>query len=341
MSLLEGIDLSPRPTAKQRALLAKRAARLDDQASAIIHSTAVLSSLADGLEHLRLRAGFAYRFEEPEEREASDRSLPPSAQRPSATRIQHSRGAALRLVLAAIAMQQAQHKRAGTRATNPLPIRPPRGQGRSNYGWTDLLASAPKQYHAGRNYLTKLDKQARQVHSALDRLAAANLVSFVGREGTSHEGFQLLDERGGADRPGAAPLVYVIPGSTDACFDLPAAFVRNGWIHVLEDSEITLLLMIACGIGRLPDEDEVAIPSNIRLLHYGIGRDSYSSAHLMLRRFGLLNVREVGRHWDGKVIAHGTEDGEMYVHRLRLLPEGFEQPALETVTEVVRAQLAR
>ena len=41
----------------------------------------------------------------------------------------------------------------------------------------------------------------------------------------------------------------------------PISLISNGWVHVLEDSEISLLLMVACGLGRLQLEDgAVAIP---------------------------------------------------------------------------------
>jgi hypothetical protein len=76
-------------------------------------------------------------------------------------------------------------------------------------------------------------------------------------------------------------------------------FVMNGWLHVLEDSEITLLLMVACGRGTLVatseadiSPGEVAIPAEVRLRRYGIHRDPFSAARKTLEWFGLLDVRE-------------------------------------------------
>lgn len=49
---------------------------------------------------------------------------------------------------------------------------------------------------------------------------------------------------------------------------LAASFLTNGRLHLLEDGEIVMLLMVACGCGRLPDsEPVVAIPGSVRLLH--------------------------------------------------------------------------
>src|SRR6266542_4099078 len=59
------------------------------------------------------------------------------------------------------------------------------------------------------------------------------------------------------------------------------------------------LRQLQSALNRLA-EDGIAIPADVRLLHYGIGRDAYD-AHLMLSRLGLLDVSTPGRHLDGKV----------------------------------------
>lgn len=330
-------------TAKQRSALERRVARLKATRGGVTHATAVGALLASDLKDLRLRPGFVVRSTDVEGRGASDRSLPPREERPPATRIQSSRGSALRLELIAIALQQARHKKAGARADNPLPVRPPRGSGDRNYGWIDLIASEPETYLEGHNHLTPDDKKVRQVESAVDRLASAGLVKTVAAGRKTYDGFQLLDERGGADRPGAAWRDYTIPPRGERCVELPATFITQGWVHVLEDSEIALLLMVACGVGSLPDEPDglVAIPSSFRLLRYGIGRDSYSAAHRTLKLLGLLEVIEVGRHEDGKAIGVGTEEGEMHVHRLKIVDAGFDRPALATTLDLFKQELAR
>ncbi|GAA1854677.1 hypothetical protein [Myceligenerans crystallogenes] len=191
-------------------------------------------------------------------------------------------------------------------------------------------------------YRTPLDKKVRHVQSALNALSAAHLVELVpGNKRRVYDGFRLLDERAGLNREGSALLPYATPDSEDSCLALPASFINEGWIHVLEDSEIVLLMMVACGIGNLETLPQVAIPSRVRLLKYGIGRDSYSTAHPMLAQFGLLEVEEIGRQDDGRVLGYGDDDGAAHVHRLRLMDDAFEKPARETVTKAIKDALDR
>ncbi|MBL0886890.1 hypothetical protein [Myceligenerans indicum] len=336
------VDFSRPLTGKQRQALSKRLARLESEVmSESVEGARNAFKLMAGRElrrPLRVRSGFAYWADAPESRTVSDRSAPPKKDRPPATRIVSPRGVALRFVLTMIALQQARHSKAGSRATNDVPIRPTSGR---DHGWADLIASATP--HAdGLMYHTPLDKKVRHVQSALNALSGAHLVELEpGGKRPTYNGFRLLDECAGLNRPGSTLLPYTTPDREDSCLALPAAFINEGWIHVLEDSEIALLLMVACGIGNLEPGPQVAIPSRVRLLKYGIGRDSYSTAHPMLARFGLLEVEEIGRRDDGRVLQYGGDDGEAHVHRLQLMNDAFEGPALETVTNAIKDALDR
>lgn len=141
------------------------------------------------------------------------------------------------------------------------------------------------------------------------------------------------------------PMPYTVPARADEFFTLPAGFVTNGWLNVLEDSEIAVLLMVACGwysIGPPSDAldilpGEVAIPGEERLRYYGLHRDPYATARKTLEWFGLLEVREVMRHLsDGR-----GEEGAMQLHRLRLIRSSFDEDAYELVPQVLQAQLDR
>ncbi|KRE72668.1 hypothetical protein ASG77_08355 [Arthrobacter sp. Soil762] len=187
------------------------------------------------------------------------------------------------------------------------------------------------------NGLTTLeakDKRARSVRASLKRLETAGLIRFARSEGKrgDFENYDLLDERGSSGEQ----QLYKVPGLKEPVATLPPGFILNSWVHVLEDSELALLLMVACGIGSLSGPS-VSIPAETRLLHYGIGRDPYSRARKTLELFGLLNVEEVKRHRDGK-----TEGGENhFLHRFALRTRGFDEDALPTVTAVLKEQLAR
>ncbi|WP_448711920.1 hypothetical protein [Microbacterium profundi] len=118
---------------------------------------------------------------------------------------------------------------------------------------------------------------------------------------------------------------------------MPGGFITHGWLHVLEDSEIALLLMVACAKEGWWDRGLLAMPPEIRLRNYGIHRDAFSAACKTLKWFGLLTVTEMGRHEDGR-----AEEGVLQVHRLGLVPGGFEAPAVKTVAEeTLKVELSR
>lgn len=290
-------------------------------------------------EGLRIRTPFSYLSTPIPEGAASDRRAPKRDLRPPATRISSGKGAALRMYLTALAYAQIRN-RPGRRVTLDVPL----ATFSREWGWNDIVATPAVTSGRGETSSTIREKKARTLANVLDTLEEAKLVHLPGTPGRRgrHEGFSLLDESGW--QRGGDPLPYAVPPKNEDYFTLPVGFVTQGWLHVLEDSEITLLLMVACRRGTLmalgddPDiiPGEVAIPAEIRLRHYGIHRDPFSAARKTLEWFGLLGVREVHRHEDGR-----AEDTVMRLHRLSLLQEGFESPALDTVRETIDHQLGR
>ncbi|MFF2772929.1 hypothetical protein ACFVUP_38105, partial [Streptomyces bacillaris] len=129
---------------------------------------------------------------------------------------------------------------------------------------------------------------------------------------------------------------YRVPSRTESTFTVPAGLITNGWLHVLEDSEIALLFMVVCRKGGWVEDGLVVVPADVRLTQYGLHRDVYSSARKTLEWFGLLNVEEMGRHVDGR-----AENSDLRLHRLGLVSTGFDEPATSTAREVLRYQIAR
>lgn len=121
-----------------------------------------------------------------------------------------------------------------------------------------------------------------------------------------------------------------MPPQTEKTFTLPLGLFSNGWIHLLEDAELAFLMMLIV-VTQLGHQGEwVKIPAEQRLLHYGIGRDSYE-AYKTLLAFGLLKVEyDEGRHVDGKVMGY-KEGVQPRLHAFKLQPEGFEEPALDVM----------
>ena len=290
---------------------------------------------------LRIRNRFSCLEWEIPEDVVSDRTAPRREQRPPATRIVTSQGAALRFYLAALAAAQISAK-PGEKSTVALPL----AGDSQGLGWDDVVATGAVPTGGGATVSMTRDKKARSLRTALKTLHDARLVQVGGEPGERgrFNNFVLLSDAGW-QVPGADPLPYTVPKTNERFFTLPAGFVTNGWLNVLEDSELAVLLMAACGLYSLHQlkpgfdlkDGEVAISGDARLRRYGIHRDPFSAARKTLEWFGLLDVREVARHMeDGR-----GEDGEMNLHRLSLVREGFDSNGFDVVRHVMKVQLER
>lgn len=302
-------------------------ARVKDSAD---NAMKCLSELVEDREQpIRLRRSFAYLRTPVEARWLSARNAPPREFRPPATRLITSRGIALQFAIILYALHQ-------KRGRQFRPLSPKRS---GEFGWSDLVASrarSPQGKLGPRPYVPP--RRRDQVKTALDNMARAQLVSLS--EGYyKYKDFTLLDEGGATERGGGDPLNYRPPPQSDPeTFELPKGFVTNGWVHILEDSEIALILMLSCGVGALhfemPNRAASAIKSYDRVARYGLGPDSFGAALKPLERLNLLEVTPVGRHPDGRVVDYNAESGEAPLHRLRLLEDGFDEPAVEVAKRV-------
>lgn len=333
-------NLSRPPTEKERARLETRLRRLeapgfDAHLAGIATKLATFRRPAGKLDDLglRIRQPFSCRST-PIPGDASDRKAPPRELRPPATRIGSSLGSALRLELTTLALLQL-HRRPGA-AAHLADLGLTIAGASQEIGWADLVAVNPSDSNRGGHFVNVRDKRARTVRKALDGLEQAGLVDVPGKPGelNRYEGFVLLDEAG-VDHLGER-REYTVPKIDPHVFALPTGLVHNGWLHLLEDSEIAVLLMVACRTHSWIDDGLWVFSGFVRLRHYGIHRDPYAMARKTLEWFGLLNVREVGRHEDGR-----AEDDDRLVHRIGLLPSGFTKPALPTIQTEIRRQLAR
>jgi hypothetical protein len=109
-------------------------------------------------------------------------------------------------------------------------------------GWTDLLVTPASDSAADGDWLaTAEEKKYRTIYSVPKTLEKTELVRLPNAEAPRGvlEDFRLLNERG----PGLGANVYRVPVRPDDHFTVPAALFTRGWIHVLEDAELALLLM--------------------------------------------------------------------------------------------------
>jgi hypothetical protein len=278
------------------------------------------------IESLRLRRRFVYR-DDPAPGDASDRRLPAPKERPPVGRIVSPNGVALRLLLLAIFEAQT-HTQPGKSPGNLLPLR----AGGNEVGWADLIAVPARGQGRGMTRSATVDLKIRRLHSALRTLAKREnqLVHLPsgGRRYHTYERF-LLNDEGGSREHGNTPR-YVVPATGEAgLFGLPSGLITNGWIHVLTDAELRMLMMIAdqqAATGR----QMVEFSGDLRLLHYAVGYDSYE-ANLVLERFGLIHVEEQERHSDSRIVDYDRRFAAP--HRFQLQPDGFEEQPVYVVTQ--------
>ncbi|MEV6507031.1 hypothetical protein AB0M61_12995 [Streptomyces sp. NPDC051642] len=328
-------DLQPLSASERKRYEARRV-KLDKSEVEVGKACGKFAEVETG-KRLRVRSGFLFR-EDPAELpgDPSDRRLPPPQERPPATRLPSPRGIALKAYLTALFVAQAGSP--GTYPGNALLL-----SNVDSVSWVDLFATPSELTRTGdRNYITVRDKKVRQLQSALDRLSADSFQLVHLPNGKKvrgrYEVFQLLHENGVPYGGGDNPDRYMVPPEQDDLPWLPAGLFRNGWIHLLEDTEINFLLVLAWMHAKFGDQP-VFIPSDIRLRQFGLGRDAYE-AHRMLDRFGLVDVEEdPDRHFDNSRVT-GFKEGTMpKLHRFELRREGFNEQALPKIRSAIERRL--
>lgn len=272
---------------KSQLLLRRRCDRLTTMTRSIHTANQSLRKLAElsTRSTVKIRPGFVCN-ESAVSAEASDRKALARHLRPPATRLISSRGAALRLIL--IILYEVQlRSRPGSHYENIRPIYSDAGK----VGWLDLLATNAKPSGEGASYMSATAKKARQLRQTLDRLHSEKLVELPRQAMTRniHEMFRLLHETG-SHSYGSRP--YQVPRSRESTFPLPVQFFTNGWIHVLEDTEIAFLLIASFMDSQTRPGDAFLISPKQRALQFGLGRDAYG-AHKALQAMGLLEATEV------------------------------------------------
>lgn len=260
-----------------------------------------------------------------------DRKAPAKKHRPPAGKVTASRGITLQLLLVMIAGRQASTKAVMDSITVA-------GNAESPAGWSDLVATGAVNSGNGSSFVTRRDKRLSSVRSAVSRLQSERFISIDGKLRSSQQVVTLLKEAPpgpGDDVVEYRPPKDRVPG--DGYFTLPWSFIRQGWVFILRDSELLVLLMLANGLGRLSSggDDvalgEIAIPGDVRLGHYGIHRDPFALAYANLERFGLIEVRAMKRYESGRAV-----DGRIQLHRFKLLMDAFNRPAFDSARSGLR-----
>ena len=313
-------------------------AKLDKRLDRLATIEAQVEGARDGFKrlrrsgNLRIRIEFAMRSDPAEPNgDPADRLLPPRNERPPATRLVSPRGIALKLYLTALFV--AQSRSPGTLPGNKLPL----ADADRPVSWIDLVATTSER-HSGIVYYGQREKKLRQLHDALRRLSSpeVQLVQLPNMQRAptgKYEDFLLMHE-GGAPPGGDDNQLYRAPSADSKTMYLPDGLFLNGWIHVLDDSELAFVLMLACLRSRF-DKMPVFATSETRLLQFGLGRDAYES-HRTLSHLGIVRVH-AGPHPGRRLGKAGRylKSDPPKLHRFELLNDGFGEPAVPTARQVL------
>ncbi|MCZ4101104.1 hypothetical protein O3W51_33430 [Streptomyces sp. H39-C1] len=106
-----------------------------------------------------------------------------------------------------------------------------------------------------------------------------------------YEQFSLMKETGRGNHQ--TPDTYTVPANhlSDATFTVPADFFLNGWIQVLNPSEIATWLILQARSQWARDthaEAGVYLYGKARLEEFGLRRDAWEDGCQRLREFGLI-----------------------------------------------------
>lgn len=307
--------------------LKRRLADLDHHEEALRASMdrlfALTTQRSSPLREVRLRTDFV-QLAEPATT-GSDRRKPDKY--PPSIALITSRGSALHFLLIALLAAQCETK-PGARPRNPRPLV---ATSKSEVGWRDLFAPRVKPYGgAGNSFLIESDLKNKQVNRNLDKIQRLALIEYPNMSATrkKREGFILLNE--GGRRADGGNDAYTVPKLDENIFELPTAFFTYGWVHVLEETEIALLLVAASKLKHSPGG--FRLDAKERVTEYGILPNTYDQ-HISLQELGLLDVEHgPGRHSDGRIIDY-TEESVKIPNLLRFTPDGLEKDAIDARRE--------
>lgn len=332
------LSIARPPNARERAVLASRLKRLaqmeQSAAAAGDRLQELLAGRATSPGDIRIRHGFVRLFVPDSAVDTTNRNATRREQRPPSTRLMSPRGRALPFLLIALFEAQMRLGPGQVAVRNELPLKAEN----EKRGWTDYIATDAQDATEGRIFVDVPTKKARQIHSSLIRLHTENLISVPQAKGRHrrYEDFVLKREDA---RPTGDNSVYRVPEHETDYFTVPASLFANGWIHVLEDSELVLLLIAARMYSEHGDAPQ-PLPSGPRKLNYGLSRDSFEAGHRVLDYLGILDViSDYQRNADGKVDGFGDRGAQP--HLLRFHPEALDRPAYPTIVDTVTEQIAK
>ncbi|MCG7286388.1 hypothetical protein MHY85_10450 [Cellulomonas sp. ACRRI] len=170
----------------------------------------------------------------------------------------------------------------------------------------------------------------RQAKQALARLEREGLLESDGGRGNARR-YWMMEETAVGDGPTAKR--YIRPTNA-ATFTLPVEFYTQGWIHLLDDSELAALLMFLVRQEQAGEGLGFKVLGEHRLRQFCLARDTLDR-HVFLEDVGLLrHVPADSRRADGTVVDART-GAPLEPHTYWTVPEGLQAPALNAVLAAI------
>ncbi|MFC7841932.1 hypothetical protein [Streptomyces sp. NPDC057382] len=267
---------------------------------------------------------------------------PPEGRRPTLMRLVLPKGIALRFYLLAVFEAQC---RLGPEEPWEN-ARPLSGRG----SWSDLVAIDGAYESRSGTYMRSTsagreleDLRLRQVQGALRTLEGLGheeaLVAVPrGKRGQRlYEAFSLMKETGRGSLQ--TPDSYTVPSKhwhAGRTITVPALFFLNGWVQVLNPSEVATWLILRALSEWAPTEhlqSGVYLYGNDRLQTFGLRRDAWEDGCQRLQEFGLIRAARPpgvdGPFAEGFAHLARMSRERYQPHRHQLVEQGFNEDAMK------------
>ncbi|QIY64651.1 hypothetical protein HEP85_27295 [Streptomyces sp. RPA4-2] len=276
-------------------------------------------------------------------------------QQPPLTHLLNPRGIALRFYLLAVF-------EAHCRLNIGEPWKNVRSLARERLSWSDFVAIDGAYDTKTGAYMpdTKQERNSevlrlRQIQGALRSLEDFDLGRSLVTVPRAKNGgrrlygsFSLMSEEGRGDLQ--TSHAYTVPrkgwnGKRTLAFTIPADFFLNGWVQVLNPSEVATWLILRELSQYAPtkhDEEGVYLYGKRRIEDFGLKRDAWQDSCHLLRKLGLIRYysqesREGGDgEPDGGIVSSGWGDffaqqlrDRYEPHRYQMTDQGLTQDALQ------------
>ncbi|NJQ16568.1 hypothetical protein [Streptomyces bohaiensis] len=268
------------------------------------------------------------------------------------------RGVAMRFYLLALFEAQCRLT-AGARWTNDRPLEGQRS-------WSDLIAIDGAYNSRERDYNldTKQDRTSdslrlRQVKSALRSLEAIGSDTALARVPTtpsdqrSYKRFELMKETGRGRFQTSD--IYTVPEphwNAKEVIRVPTGFYKNGWIQVLQPSEVLTWLTLQHLSQWAHDkhrERGVYLTGQKRITEFGVKRDAWEDSCKQLTHFGLIKRAPdftivFGTHastpgnWQATNEAPENGRPQYEAHRWQVTDEGLEENPVRVLDRELNLQ---